>query len=152
MANNQPQLRYGSLDKKNIKIKQLNESNIRLLRDLFKKERLKMAGQKRLICEEGVILSKEHIDATSEFTSSKGEKVAAQPEKYVLKVISSPLFKQNEGFVNPIILDYKVDSLVYASVKYGDKIKVYYEFTSYGCKAKDVELIKQEELTNLSNY
>lgn len=100
-----------------------------------------MAGNiKRIIKEEGQVLEKIKKEATPEFKSSDGRVVPAQPDRFILKVVSGEKFTQEDGFVQSTVLDYKVDQSVFNKVKAFTPVVASYEISNYGAKAVCVEL------------
>lgn len=98
---------------------------------------------KRIIVENGIILSKILKKATNEFKGQDGNIVPAQPERYVLKVASSFKIDQETGFEDVTILDYKVDESLFNTMKFMDKVEVTYEFSTYKLTAISVKPIQK---------
>lgn len=89
-----------------------------------------MALKSRPIQEEGVVLSKEFKKASEGFTASDGHVVPAQPDRYIVTVASSYQFTADMGFVNPAVLEYKVEKELFDKLKYGTKVLVLYEMSN----------------------
>lgn len=98
---------------------------------------------KRMIKEKGIVLEKILKKATDGFTGSDGRAVAPQPERYILKCISSEEFNEVDGFEQGTILEYKVDKNTFDKAKYQTSVLVKYEVSNYGCKADSLELIQK---------
>lgn len=90
----------------------------------------------RPILEEGIVVSKVHKDAMESFKSSSGEVVPAQPEKFVVKVISSYECTPDKGMSDPTILDYKVEKELFDKLKFGTKVRVKFNMSSASEKPK----------------
>lgn len=100
-----------------------------------------MAGNiKRMIKEEGIVLEKIFKEATDEFKSSDGRVVPAQPDRYILKVVSGEEFSQNDGFLQSTVLEYKTDKQIFDKVKAYSPVVVKYEVSNFGAKPMCVEL------------
>ncbi len=100
-----------------------------------------MAGMvKRMITEEGVVLEKIFKEATNEFKGQDGNIVPAQPDRYILKCVSTGEFDKNIGFKQATVLDYKVDKSTYDSSTVYSPVVVRYELSNYGSKADSVAL------------
>lgn len=100
-----------------------------------------MAGNiKRMIKEEGIVLEKVFKEATDEFKSSDGRVVPAQPDRYILKVVSGEDFSKNEGYLQSTVLEYKTDKAVFDKVVAFTPVIVRYEVSNYGAKPMSVEL------------
>jgi len=100
-----------------------------------------MAGNiKRIIKEDGIVLEKIKKDATQEFKSSDGRVVPAQPDRFILKVISGEKFTNEDGFAQSTVLDYKVEQNVFNKVKAYSPVVASYEISNYGAKAVGIEL------------
>lgn len=100
-----------------------------------------MAGNiKRIIKEEGVVLEKIFKQATNEFKAADGSIVAAQPDRYILKVVSGEDFSKDCGFIQSTVLEYKVEKSVFDSVKVYTQVIVRYEVSNYGAKPVSAEL------------
>lgn len=100
-----------------------------------------MAGNiKRMIKEEGIVLEKIFKEATDEFKSSDGRVVPAQPDRYILKVVSGEEFSQDKGFLQSTVLEYKAEKHTFDKVKAYSPVIVKYEVSNYGAKPMSVEL------------
>ena len=100
-----------------------------------------MAGNiKRMIKEEGIVLEKIFKEATKEFKSSDGRIIEAQPDRYILKVVSGEDFLQDKGFLQSTVLEYKAEKNVFDKVKAYSPVIVKYEVSNYGAKPMSVEL------------
>ena len=100
-----------------------------------------MAGNiKRIIKEDGIVLEKIKKDATQEFKSSDGRVVPAQPDRFILKVVSGEDFSQDKGFLQSTVLEYKAEKNVFDKVKAYSPVIVRYEVSNYGAKPMSVEL------------
>ena len=100
-----------------------------------------MAGNiKRMIKEEGIVLEKIFKEATKEFKSSDGRIIEAQPDRYILKVVSGEDFEEDKGFLQSTVLEYKADKTVFDKVKAYSPVIVKYEVSNYGAKPMSVEL------------
>ena len=100
-----------------------------------------MAGNiKRMIKEEGVVLEKIFKEATREFKSSDGRVIEAQPDRYILKVVSGEDFSQDKGFIQSTVIEYKTEKEVFEKAKAYSKVIVKYEVSNYGAKPMSVEL------------
>ena len=97
---------------------------------------------KRMIMEEGVVLSKEYIEPKAAWTNFEGKTFEAKPERYILKCASGEEIRPDTGLVNGNVLDYEVSKEVFDSVKYLTKVLCKYEFSTYGSKPQTVSLIK----------
>lgn len=100
-----------------------------------------MAGNiKRMIKEDGVVLEKIFKEKTDEFKSSDGRIVPAQPDRYILKVVSGEDFSKDKGFAQSTVLEYKAEKEVYDKVVAYTPVIVKYEVSNYGAKPMSVEL------------
>lgn len=100
-----------------------------------------MANIKKIISENGIVLEKIFKAATNEFVNQAGQTVAAQPDRYLLKVVSGECFDKDNGFSNSTILDYKVDYMTYSKVvPLTTKVNVKYELSNFGVKAVSLEI------------
>lgn len=100
-----------------------------------------MAGNiKRMIKEEGIVLEKIFKEATYEFKSSDGRVVPAQPDRYILKVVSGEEFSQEKGFLQSTVLEYKTDKHIFDKVKAYSSVLVKYEVSNFGARPMSVEL------------
>ena len=100
-----------------------------------------MAGNiKRMIKEEGIVLEKIFKEATDEFKSSDGRVVSAQPDRYILKVVSGEDFSKDKGFLQSTVLEYKISKEIYDKVVAYSPVIVRYEVSNYGAKPMSVEL------------
>mgnify|MGYP004457108107 CR=1 FL=1 len=101
-----------------------------------------MATIKRLINEEGIVLSKNYSEARDPWTKSDGTEVAAQPEKYEVLVASGEKVSNDTGFQNCVVQTYKVSREEFQALKYLQKVMVSYEFSTYGPKPISVAPLK----------
>ena len=100
-----------------------------------------MAGNiKRMIKEDGVVLEKIFKEKTDEFKSSDGRIVPAQPDRYILKVVSGEDFSKDKGFAQSTVLEYKAEKEVYDKVVAYTPVIVKYEVSNYGAKPMSVAL------------
>ena len=100
-----------------------------------------MAGNiKRMIKEEGIVLEKIFKEATDEFKISDGRVVSAQPDRYILKVVSGEDFSKDKGFLQSTVLEYKISKAIYDKVVAYSPVIVRYEVSNYGAKPMSVEL------------
>ena len=97
---------------------------------------------KRMIKEEGVVFEKIFKPATSEFKAQDGRVIEAQPDRYILKVVSGEEFSKDTGFSQSTVLEYKAVKEVYDKVVAYSPVIVKYEVSNYGAKAVSVELNK----------
>lgn len=95
---------------------------------------------KRMIKENGVVLEKIFKEATDEFKASDGRVIAAQPDRYILKVVSGEDFSKEKGFIQSTILEYKTDKATFDKVVAYTPVIVGYEVSNYGAKPMSVEL------------
>ncbi len=95
---------------------------------------------KRLIKEDGIVLEKIFKAATSSFKGQDGREVAAQPDRYVLKVVSGESFKKETGFVNSTVLEYRVEKELFEKVVANTPVVASYELSNYGAKAVSISL------------
>lgn len=95
---------------------------------------------KRMIKEDGVVLEKIFKEATEEFRSSDGRVVPAQPDRYILKVVSGEEFSKEKGFAQSTVLEYKAEKEVYDKVVAYSPVIVKYEVSNFGAKAVSVSL------------
>ena len=95
---------------------------------------------KRMIKEDGIVLEKIFKKATNEFKASDGRIVEAQPDRYVLKVVSGENFSDINGFENSTVLDYKTTKEVFDKAKAYTPVCVKYEVSNYGAKPESVEI------------
>lgn len=100
-----------------------------------------MAGNvKRMIKEEGIVLEKIFKEATNEFKSSDGRVVPAQPDRYVLKVVSGEEFSKEKGFLQSTVLEYKTSKEIFDKVVFNSPVVARYEVSNFGAKADSVQL------------
>lgn len=92
----------------------------------------------KLVKEDGLVLYREFKPASDEWVDSTGRKVAAQPDRYVVGVISSGAFSATEGFSTRTLEEYKVDKADFDKFVYGTKVEVCFELTSWGVKTHGV--------------
>lgn len=98
---------------------------------------------KRTIVEQGVVLSKIIKDATNQFTSKDGSIVPAQPIRYVVTVASSSKVDKEFGLKDPVILEFKVDEVFFAKLKYLSPVQTEYEYSANGPKAISLGILNQ---------
>lgn len=103
-------------------------------------------AQKKLIKEEGLVLGREIKEATSEFVSKDGVVVPAQPEKYIIHVVTSSVVDVKNGMSYITTMDFPVDSIEYEKFTYMKKVDAIFELvaTSTGFANKPVKLILQQ--------
>lgn len=97
---------------------------------------------KRIINEQGIVLSKYMKKATDGFKAQDGRIIAAQPDRYFVKVASSYKIDEVNGLEEVTILDYKVDATNYNKFKYQQTVNVAYEFNTYRLNPISVEPAK----------
>lgn len=102
-----------------------------------------MATLKRLIEEEGIVLSKIYTEARERWIKQDGTEVLAQPEKYELLVASGEEIMDGLGFKNCNVQTYKVSREEFDNLKAFQRVRVSYEFSTYGCKPVSVASMKQ---------
>lgn len=100
-----------------------------------------MANFRRTIMEEGLVISKTIKEATMEFTSKDGRVVPAQPRRFIVQVASSATWDKDMGLVDPVILEFKVDDILFNKLKFLNRVKTEYEYTNNGAKAVSIGLI-----------
>lgn len=101
-----------------------------------------MASIKKMITEEGIVLSKIYREATESFMSRDGKEVAAQPERFIILCASGEKVDPDTGVDNAVIQEYKVSREEFQNFKFLQKVICKYEFSSYGCKPVSVTLKK----------
>ena len=101
-----------------------------------------MATIKRLINEEGIVLSKNYSEAKDSWTKSDGTEVAAQPEKYDVLVASGEKISTDTGIQNCVVLAYKVSREEFQNFKYLQRVSVSYEFSTFNTKPISVAPLK----------
>lgn len=91
------------------------------------------------IKEQGIIISKTHIDAKPARTDFSGKEWPASEEKFLVEVISCDEddFNKENGILNGTRLNYPVDKETFTKAKFGMWAKVKYEASQYG-KDKDL--------------
>lgn len=91
------------------------------------------------IKEQGIIISKIHIDAKPVRTDFNGKEWPATEEKFLVEVISCDEddFNKENGILNGTRIQYPVDKATFTKVKFGMWAKVKFEASQYG---KDKEL------------
>ena len=97
---------------------------------------------KRMIKEDGIVLEKIFKEATNEFKSADGRVVPAQPDRFILKVVSGENFSDLNGFENSTVLDYKTTKEVFDKAKAYSPVSVKYEVSNFGAKPDSVEIKK----------
>ena len=97
---------------------------------------------KRLIVDTGIVLSKEYKEASDEWVNAEGRKVDAQPERFLVTCASGEAVSEDEGLRNCYVDTYKVSREEFQKIKYLQKVKCTYEFSSYGCKPVSISLEK----------
>ena len=95
---------------------------------------------KRMIKEDGVVLEKIFKEATEEFKASDGRVIAAQPDRYILKVVSGEDFSKDKGFAQSTVLEYKTEKEIFNKVVAYTPVIVRYEVSNYGAKPMSVSL------------
>ena len=95
-----------------------------------------------MIKEEGVVLEKVFKPATSEFKAQDGRVIEAQPDRYILKVVSGEEFSKDTGFSQSTVLEYKTVKEIFDKVIAYSPVIVKYEVSNYGAKVVSVELKK----------
>ena len=97
---------------------------------------------KRLVVEEGIVLSKVFKAASEEWVNSRGEKVAAQPDRYFAVIASSAECSKENGLSDVSVLEYPCEKSLFDFVEYLSPVRVKFEFTTYGNKAVSFEPLK----------
>ena len=97
---------------------------------------------KRMVVEEGIVLSKVFKPASDEWVNSRGEKVAAQPDRYLAVIASSSECTDENGLADVSVLEYPCEKALYDFVSYLTPVKRKFEFTPYGNKAVSFEPLK----------
>ena len=95
----------------------------------------------RTIAEEGIIVSKEYVEAKGAWTNRDGVLIEARPEKYVLKCVSGEDCRQDVGFSKPVFNEYEVAKEEFEKAKYLQKVLCKYDFSEYGIKPVGVKLL-----------
>lgn len=98
---------------------------------------------KRLCSEKGMVTEKIYREATEERIYN-GQKVEAQPEKYMVVCVSSNVFNPEDGYIDGVYLQYKVDKVTYDKLKFGSKVLVTYDMSGNIKRAVSVELINDK--------
>lgn len=97
---------------------------------------------KRMITEEGIVLSKEYVEPRAAWTNYEGKTFEARPEKYIIKCASGEDIKSDVGLIGVNFLEYEVTKEIFENVKYLQKVLCKFEFSSYGLKPQAVLLMK----------
>ena len=104
---------------------------------------------KRPVVEEGIIIQK-YITKAREAGEYNGRSYEAKPETSTVKVVSSYLIDDN-GFADPIILDYEVDESTYKKLHYLSKVKVKYLLGSVVRDGKQQNTFEDKQILSISN-
>lgn len=85
--------------------------------------------EKKLIKEEGFVLSREIKEATEEFKGQDGRVVPAQPKRFMVTVVTSSFVDKNDGmaymtFHKPAVVEEKI----YEKLTYRTPVVVIYEY------------------------
>ena len=99
-----------------------------------------MANVLRAITEKGEVLEKVFKEATGEFKGSDGRVIAAQPDRYILRVVSGESVTKENGWKSALVQDYKVDKSTFEKAGLHTAVVVTYDFSSYGPKPISCEL------------
>ena len=93
------------------------------------------------IKEQGIIISKIHIDAKPARTDFNGKEWPASEEKFLVEVISCDEddFNKENGILNGTRVNYPVDKATFDKVRFGMWAKVKFEASQYG-KEKDLNI------------
>ena len=102
-----------------------------------------MASIKKMITEDGIVISKEYREATEGFTSRDGKEVAPQPERFIILCASGEKVDSDTGVANAVTQEYKVSREEFQQFKFLQRVVCKYEFSSYGCKPVSVTIKKQ---------
>lgn len=97
---------------------------------------------KRLIVEEGIVISKIYKEATTAFENKDGKLVDAQPEKFIILCASGEKINSDTGIENALIQEYKVSREEFQNFKFLQKVQCRYDFSTYGPKPVSVSVIK----------
>ena len=105
---------------------------------------------KRPVVEDGIVIQK-FISKAREAGEFNGRAYDAKPETPTVKIVSSYLIDDN-GFADPIILDYEVDEAMYKKLHYLSKVKVKYVLGSVVRDGKQQNTFENKEIvTTLPN-
>ena len=94
----------------------------------------------KIVKEDGIVLYRQFKPAMDEWTDNTGRKVAAQPDRYIVGVISSSAFDPVEGYALRTLEEYKVERAEFAKFTYGAAVEVTFELASWGVKTHSVSL------------
>lgn len=97
---------------------------------------------RRLIVEDGIVISKIYKEATNSFENKEGKLVDAQPEKFIILCASGEKISSDTGIENALVQEYKVSREEFQNFKYLQKVQCKYEFSTYGPKPVSVSIIK----------
>lgn len=97
---------------------------------------------RRLIVEDGIVISKIYKEATTSFTNRDGKEVEAQPERFIILCASGNKISTDTGIENALVQEYKVSREEFQNFKYLQKVQCTYEFSTYGPKPVSVSIIK----------
>lgn len=94
------------------------------------------------IKEQGIIISKSHIEAKPARVDYNGKEWPATEERYLVEVVSCDEddFSKENGILNGTRVNYPVDKATFDKVKFGMWGKVKFEARQYG-KDKDLNII-----------
>ena len=94
------------------------------------------------IKEQGIIISKTHIDAKPARTDFNGKEWPASEEKFLVEVISCDEddFTKENGILNGTRVNYPVDKATFDKVRFGMWAKVKFEASQYG-KERDLNIM-----------
>lgn len=99
-----------------------------------------MASFKRLIVEEGLVISKFEKKPTDAFTSKEGKFVEAQPRKFMVQVASAAKVDKEFGMVDAALLEFKVDETFFTQLKPLMRVKTEFEYSGSGLKPISISL------------
>lgn len=97
---------------------------------------------KRLIVEEGIVVSKIYKEATEAFENREGKLVDAQPEKFIILCASGEKISPDTGIENALVQEYKVSREEFQNFKYLQRVQCKYDFSTYGPKPVSVSILK----------
>lgn len=97
---------------------------------------------KRLIVEDGIVISKIYKEATEAFENRDGKLIDAQPEKFIILCASGENINADTGIENALVQEYKVSREEFQNFKYLQKVQCKYDFSTYGPKPVSVSILK----------
>jgi len=110
-----------------------------------KNKRLKKVNKmaaKKLLMEKGLVIGREIKKATEQFVTSDGVVIPAQPDRYIIHVITSSCVDEKDGMQYITEMDFKVTAEEYKQFTYMKQIIATFEFvvTDKGGTSKPVKL------------